>query len=93
MYSDQGTQEQDSTIQTAFKNVYRTYSDLIRTGQENGEFSEGDPEVLAGVFWSLIHGMATLVIDGQVPHYAKGHRGIEQFVDVCIETLINGMTA
>lgn len=93
MYSGQGTQDEDSSIHAGFKNVYRIYSSLIRTGQENEEFSNGDPDVLAGVFWSLMHGMATLVIDGQVTHYARGDRGIEQFVGLCIQTLITGMTA
>lgn len=93
MYSGQSAQDENIAVHSAAKKVYRIYSSLIRAGQESGEFSEGDPNAIAGVFWSLIHGMATLVIDDQITPYAQGDQGIEQIVGFGIRTLISGMSA
>ncbi|ASC71949.1 HTH-type transcriptional repressor FabR [Halomicronema hongdechloris C2206] len=40
--------------------------DAIATGQQAGQIITGDPQTLARVAWSLVHGLAMLVIDGQI---------------------------
>ena len=92
MFSGRGSQNRNSEIHVASKAVYRIYRDVIRTGQEAGEIRSGDPNALAGVLWSLMHGLAMLIIDDQVTPYAEGKRGIERFVSYSIRTLIDGMT-
>ena len=92
MFSGRSSQNQDKEVYVASKAVYRVYRDVIRTGQEVGEIRSGDANAFAGVLWSLMHGLAMLIIDHQVTPYAEGKRGIERFVNYSIHTLLNGMT-
>ena len=38
-----------------------------RRGQERGQFVDAEPELLATTVWSMVHGLATRLVDGQVP--------------------------
>lgn len=91
MFSARNGGEQNMEIHAAEKAVYRIYSGVIRAGQEAGEIGQGDPNALAGVFWALMHGMATLIIDNQVSPYAEGDEGITRFVLSGVNTIFQGM--
>jgi AcrR family transcriptional regulator len=78
-------------LNTASKTVYRLYIDVIRRGQERGEITSGDPAALAGVLWSVLHGLAMLIIEVQMRPYADGPEGSERVTRYTIEVFYHGL--
>ncbi|WP_170143055.1 TetR/AcrR family transcriptional regulator [Thermosporothrix hazakensis] len=78
------------SLQMASKAVYRLYVDVIRRGQEKGTLVDGDPAALAAVLWSMLHGLAMLIIENQMRPYADGPEGIERKTRYAIEILYGG---
>jgi len=78
------------SLQTASKSVYRLYAEVIRSGQEREKIVDGDPTALAGVLWSVLHGLATLIIENQMRPYADGPEGTERVTRYTIEVLYGG---
>src|SRR6266567_1041732 len=52
-----------ASLHAASKTVYRLYIEVVRRGQEKGKIVDGDPAALAGVLWSVLHGLAMLIIE------------------------------
>jgi hypothetical protein len=63
---------------------------VIRHGQERGKIVESDPTALAGVLWSVLHGLAMLIIENQMRPYADGPEGTERVTRYTIEVLYRG---
>jgi len=80
-----------ASLQAASKTVYRLYIDVIRRGQEQGKIVAGDPAALAGVLWSVLHGLAMLIIEQQMRPYADGPEGTERVTRYTIEVLYGGL--
>lgn len=78
-------------LQKALKTVYRLYVEVIERGQAKGAIIEGDPRALAGVLWSMMHGVATLVIENQMQPYADGQEGIERVTRFSLQMLYSGL--
>ena len=78
------------SLHTASKSVYRLYAEVIRSGQERGKIVDGDPTALAGVLWSVLHGLAMLIIENQMRPYADGPEGTERITRYTIEVLYGG---
>jgi AcrR family transcriptional regulator len=79
-----------ASLHTASKSVYRLYAEVIRRGQESGKIVDGDPTALAGVLWSVLHGLAMLIIENQMRPYADGPEGTERVTRYTIEVLYGG---
>lgn len=79
------------SLHAASKVVYRLYADVVREGQEQGKLVDGDPTALAGVLWSVFHGLAMLIIENQMRPYADGPEGAERVTRYTIETLYAGL--
>ncbi|HEV2580106.1 MAG TPA: TetR/AcrR family transcriptional regulator [Ktedonobacteraceae bacterium] len=75
----------------ASKNVYRLYIAVVKRGQESGAIREGDPAALAGVLWSVLHGVAMLIIENQIRPYAEGPEGIDNVTRFAIQMLYDGL--
>ncbi len=78
------------SLHTASKSVYRLYAEVIRRGQGRGKIVDGDPTALAGVLWSVLHGLAMLIIENQMRPYADGPEGTERVTRYTIEVLYGG---
>jgi AcrR family transcriptional regulator len=78
------------SLHMASKSVYRLYAEVIRRGQESGKIVDGDPTALAGVLWSVLHGLAMLVIENQMRPYADGPEGTERVTRYTVEVLYAG---
>ncbi|HEY0756362.1 MAG TPA: TetR/AcrR family transcriptional regulator [Ktedonobacteraceae bacterium] len=78
------------SLHTASKTVYRLYAEVVRRGQESGKIIDGDPAALAGVLWSVLHGLAMLIIEHQMRPYADGPEGTERVTRYTIEVLYRG---
>jgi AcrR family transcriptional regulator len=79
-----------ASLHTASKTAYRLYTEVIRNGQESGQIVDGDPTALAGVLWSVLHGLAMLIIENQMRPYADGSEGTERVTRYTIEVLYGG---
>jgi AcrR family transcriptional regulator len=79
-----------ANLQTASKTVYKLYAEVVRRGQESGKIVDGDPAALAGVLWSVLHGLAMLIIENQMRPYADGPEGSERVTRYTIEVLYGG---
>jgi AcrR family transcriptional regulator len=79
-----------ASLHTASKTVYRLYAEVVRRGQESGKIVDGDPAALAGVLWSVLHGLAMLIIEQQMRPYADGPEGTERVTRYTIEVLYGG---
>ena len=82
--------ESFASLHAASKTVYQLYIEVIRRGQEKGKIVEGDPAALAGVLWSVLHGLAMLIIEQQMRPYADGPEGTERVTRYAIEVLYGG---
>ena len=79
-----------ASLHAASKTVYRLYTDVVRRGQERGKIVNGDPAALAGVLWSVLHGLAMLISEKQMHPYADGPEGTERVTRYTIEVLYGG---
>ena len=80
-----------ASLQSASKVVYRFYVEVVRRGQEMGKLVEGDASALAGVLWSVLHGLAMLIIENQMSPYADGPEGLEFVTRYTIQVLYDGL--
>ena len=78
------------SLHAASKSVYQLYAEVIRSGQERGKIVDGEPTALAGVLWSVLHGLAMLIIENQMRPYADGPEGTERVTRYTIEVLYGG---
>lgn len=62
---------------------------VIVVGQTAGVVSLGDPRQLAWVAWSLVHGLAMLLIDNQLP--ISDETAIASIASLATQTLIQGI--
>ena len=80
-----------SGLYAASKAVFKLYVEVVKRGQEKGKIIDGDPGELASVLWSLLHGVAMLMIEHQMRPYADGPEGVERMARLCMQTLYNGL--
>ncbi len=65
--SHQRHRDRYPALQTASQQSFQVLVDLVVAGQNAGLIRSGDAKKLAWVAWSLVHGLAMLAIDGQLP--------------------------
>lgn len=75
----------------ASKQVFRQYVEVIMRGQQQGNIIQGEVGGLAGVLWSLLHGVAMLIIENQMHPYVDEPEKIEQMVLMSIQSLYRGI--
>jgi AcrR family transcriptional regulator len=80
-----------SGLYAASKAVFRLYVEVVKRGQEKRRIIDGDPGELASVLWSLLHGVAMLMIEHQMRPYADGPEGVERMTRLCTQILYNGL--
>lgn len=78
-------------LSTASKAVFKLYVEVVKQGQEEGRIIDGDPGALAGVLWSLLHGVAMLTIENQMRPYTDGPGGAELVTRFSINMLYEGL--
>jgi AcrR family transcriptional regulator len=75
----------------ASKQVFKQYAEVITRGQQQGSIVQGEVGGLAGVLWSLLHGVAMLIIENQMSPYVEGPEKIEHMALLSVQTLYRGM--
>ena len=78
-------------LYTASKTVFKLYVEVVKQGQERGDIIDGDPGALAGVLWSLLHGVTMLTIENQMRPYTDGPEGAEMVTRFGVQMLYAGL--
>ena len=78
-------------LHAASKAVFTLYMEVVKQGQEQGKIIDGDPGALAGVLWSLLHGVAMLTIENQMRPYTDGPDGAERVTRFSVQMLYEGL--
>jgi AcrR family transcriptional regulator len=77
------------SLEQASQEAFGVLVGVIVEGQGAGVVRSGEPRQLAWVAWSLVHGLAMLLIDGQLP-VTEGS-AIESLASVAARMLIEGL--
>jgi AcrR family transcriptional regulator len=64
---------------------------IIEEGQASGVFKSGDVETLALATWSAIHGLALLLIGGNLPEILSISVDVRQITDAVTSTMLEGL--
>ncbi|MBC8163858.1 MAG: TetR/AcrR family transcriptional regulator [Roseiflexaceae bacterium] len=79
------------TLYATSKESFIALSSVIEQGQHSGVIVPGDPIRLTLVTWSLMHGYAMLLVEGQIPGASGDPATLEADIERCIETLYSGL--
>jgi AcrR family transcriptional regulator len=72
-------------------NAFGLLVQSIIEGQKAGELREGEPMPLALMSWSLVHGLASLLVDGQLQNITAGGPTAEQLAVFQTGMLFEGL--
>ena len=67
--------------------LFAQFVSVIRTHQRSGLIKRQDPKTQAYVAWSAVHGLASLVIEGQI----HGTDDIDGLIRQTTRTVLDGM--
>ncbi len=76
-------------LQAAADAAYEELASLVAAGQASGHLRAGDPGALAYVAWGTVHGLAMLLVDGQIEEPAD----VDALARLTARTLLEGLTA
>lgn len=81
--------DKNPAVFTASQQAFMVLVNIVIDGQEKSVIRSGDPKQLAWVAWSLVHGLAMLLIDAQLPlaHTAE----IANIANFMTKTLTEGL--
>jgi AcrR family transcriptional regulator len=88
MYGKEALAREDlPELRDSAKALFDQFADVIRAYQRSGTIKRGDPQALAYVAWGAMHGLASLVIDGQI----QGTDDIDGLTRLTTRTVLDGM--
>jgi AcrR family transcriptional regulator len=91
MYAPYATVEESAPeLVRARADAHRGSQEIIAQGQAAGVVREGDPMQLALVLWSSMHGLAVLLIEGQLGRYDRPLEG-EKLASMISGWIIKGI--
>ena len=80
--------QQNLELADAARQAFMVLASAIKTGQQANVIRSEDPQQLAWTAWSLVHGLAMLVMDGQVPVTPEARADLSSFMT---KVLIEGL--
>jgi AcrR family transcriptional regulator len=72
-------------------NAFGLLVQSLTEGQQAGELREGEPMPLALMAWSLVHGLASLLVDGKLQHVVQGPEQAEEIARFQTRLLFDGL--
>ncbi len=78
-------------LRTAGETAFNRLVDIVRAGQQTGVIVDGTPEQLALAAWALVHGLAVLSIEQQIPESSGRGASPEQLTRMCGALLYQGL--
>lgn len=83
--------DRPETLQAAAEAAFGLLVGIVEAGQSAGVLSEDDPVRLAVAAWTMMHGLAVVLIEGQLSPLAVGAGSPEEAATVLAEILYAGM--
>lgn len=77
--SEVGDKRRYPSLLEADQAVFDLLSQAILGAQQRGEMPSGNPAHMGLVSWSMLHGVASLIVDGQLERAGVRDEGIEDF--------------
>jgi AcrR family transcriptional regulator len=71
--------------------AFRVLVEIIEAGQQAEEFIAGEPRQIAFGAWGMVHGLALLLANRQVPRDIRAAYGQEELVRLCIRQQHEGL--
>ncbi len=81
------TREDLPELREAAEALFEQFVDVIRAHQRSGTIKRQNPQAQAYVAWSAVHGLASLVIEGQI----HGTDDIDGLIRQTTRTVLDGM--
>ena len=78
-------------VERAGRTGYERTVRLVAVLQAEGRIAEGNPEEIAISAWALMHGLASLMIDGPLHRNARTEEGRETLVSSAVKHLLFGV--
>ncbi len=78
-------------VERAGRAGYERTVALVAKLQAEGRVAEGDPEAVAISAWAMMHGLATLMLDGPLYRNARTEAGREALVEKAVDHLLHGV--
>ena len=90
MYGREALTRQDlPELREAANALFEQLVEVIKVHQDAGDIRAGDARTLAYIAWSSVHGLASLLVDGQILAAVD----VEALVREVTGTLLDGMRA
>jgi len=87
------TQDEVTPVQAAGMASEAPLLDTIVEGQRSGVFAAGDVGQLGLAAWSLVHGLATIAVDGPMRAQVSPGRQLDELSTGVIEVILEGIRA
>lgn len=86
-----GARTPDTGLYTTSKTSFHILLGIIQRGQELGQFADVEPEELAKTVWSMVHGLATLIVEGQFPLDPTDRTEVEHLTRGLLDLVYKGI--
>jgi AcrR family transcriptional regulator len=85
------TASDDSPVADAGLASYQVLTDEVEAGRQAGEIREGDLALLSLSAWSVVHGLAMLIVDGPLREQVLTWEQAEPMIDAALDLAIRGL--
>src|SRR5690606_23823251 len=82
-------QPTDTALAAEASGAFQALVDSVTELQQQGLLRRDDPELVARYVWAVVHGVAMLAIDGQLPEPG----GVEELTGYALDRLRTGIVA
>jgi AcrR family transcriptional regulator len=71
----------------ASRKTFERVVEIVRACQDAGILRSAPPSLMAVAIWGEVHGIISLMLEGQIPHTVFDHRSILEIVSFAIEQM------
>jgi AcrR family transcriptional regulator len=86
-----GDKRRHPSLLQADQSVFDVLCRVIADAQQRGELPAGEPADMGMVAWSMLHGVAALLVDGQTSRAGLRGEKLDEFASRVLETAIAGL--
>ena len=90
MFSSELHDDAAPALSAAGEPALRSLVDAVAAGQADGIIGAGDPRALAIPAWSMVHGLAMLIIDRQLTPLVDGEIVAETWARAVVDVIARG---
>jgi hypothetical protein len=80
-------------LATAALDVFASLRSVIARCQDEGSVMAGSPEEHALFSWSAVHGLSSLIVEGQLREFEKQTAVLDHFAELIVHRVFSGLAA